>query len=169
MKEIWDLYDKNKTKTGEVIERGKKVPKGRYYITVVVWIQNSKDEFLIQKTVSEKHHMWSTTGGHPKIGESSLEGIVTEIKEELGLIVSEKELQLFKTIKTEDDFVDIYYIKIDVSLEEIAIQEEEVEAVKWASIEEINSLIDKGIFLPPHIDFYNFCLEYLKNNTNKVM
>lgn len=72
--------------------------------------------------MSEKYHMWSTTGSHPKSGESSLEGILTEIKEELGLSVSEKELQLFKTIKTEDDFVDIYYLKIDISLDEISIQ-----------------------------------------------
>ena len=157
-----DLYDENKQKTGEVIEKGQKVPNGRYYITVVVWMQNSKGEFLIQRTVPQKYHMWSTTGGHPKAGESSLEGIVTEIKEELGLSVFAKDLKLFKTIKTEDDFVDIYYLKIDVSLDEITIQKEEVEDVKWATISEINDLIDKGLFLPPHIDFYNFCLEYLE-------
>ena len=157
-----DLYDENKQKTGEVIEKGKEVPKGRYYITVVVWMQNSKGQFLIQRTVPEKYHMWSTTGGHPKAGESSLEGIVTEIKEELGLSVLAKDLKLFKTIKTEDDFVDIYYLKIDVSIDEITIQKEEVEDVKWATISEINDLIDKGLFLPPHIDFYNFCLEYLE-------
>ena len=138
-----DLYDENKQKTGEVIEKGKEVPKGRYYITVVVWMQNSKGQFLIQRTVPEKYHMWSTTGGHPKAGESSIEGIITEIKEELGLSVSTKELELFKTVKTEDDFVDIYYLKIDVDLDEIVIQEEEVEEVKWASVEEINNLIDE--------------------------
>ena len=157
-----DLYDENKQKTGEVIEKGQEVPNGRYYITVVVWMQNSKGEFLIQRTVPQKYHMWSTTGGHPKAGESSLEGIVTEIKEELGLSVLAKDLKLFKTIKTEDDFVDIYYLKIDVSIDEITIQKEEVEDVKWATISEINDLIDKGLFLPPHIDFYNFCLEYLE-------
>lgn len=157
-----DLYDENKQKTGEVIEKGQEVPNGRYYITVVVWMQNSKGEFLIQRTVPQKYHMWSTTGGHPKAGESSLEGIVTEIKEELGLSVLAKDLKLFKTIKTEDDFVDIYYLKIDVSIDEITIQKEEVEDVKWATISEINDLIDKGLFLPSHIDFYNFCLEYLE-------
>ena len=156
------MYDENKQKTGEVIEKGQEVPNGRYYITVVVWMQNSKGEFLIQRTVPQKYHMWSTTGGHPKAGESSLEGIVTEIKEELGLSVLAKDLKLFKTIKTEDDFVDIYYLKIDVSIDEITIQKEEVEDVKWATISEINDLIDKGLFLPPHIDFYNFCLEYLE-------
>ena len=95
-----DLYDENKQKTGEVIEKGQPIPNGRYYITVVVWMQNSEGKFLIQRTVPEKYHMWATTGGHPKSGENSLEGIVTEIKEELGLNVNPDELKLFKTIKT---------------------------------------------------------------------
>ena len=114
-----DLYDENKQKTGEIIEKGQPVPTGKYYITVVVWMQNFKGEFLIQRTVPEKHHMWATTGGHPKSGESSLEGIVSEIKEELNLDVNPNELKLFKTIKTEDDFVDLYYLKHDFNIEEI--------------------------------------------------
>ena len=92
------LYDENKILTGEVISKGDPIPKGRYYLTVVVWIENSKGEFLIQKTVPEKHHMWATTGGHPKSGESSLDGIVQEVREELGLIINPKEFNLFKTI-----------------------------------------------------------------------
>lgn len=156
-----DLYDENKCLTNETIFKGEEVPKGRYYITVVVWIENSKNQFLIQRTVPEKYHMWSTTGGHPKSGESSLDGIVQEIKEELGLDVQREKLQLFKTIKTEDDFVDLYYLKEDFDLKDIIMQEDEVEEVMWASREEINQLIKRGIFLPPHIEFYNYCLEYL--------
>ena len=158
-----DLYDENKQKTGEVIEKGQPIPNGRYYITVVVWMQNSEGKFLIQRTVPEKYHMWATTGGHPKSGENSLEGIVTEIKEELGLTVNPNELKLFKTIKTEDDFVDLYYLKHDFTIEEITIQKEEVEDVKWASIEEIESLINEKLFLSSHIEFYRDCLDYLNN------
>lgn len=158
-----DLYDENKQKTGEVIEKGQPIPNGRYYITVVVWMQNSEGKFLIQRTVPEKYHMWATTGGHPKSGENSLEGIVTEIKEELGLNVNPDELKLFKTIKTEDDFVDLYYLKHDFNIEEITVQKEEVEDVKWASIEEIEFLINEKLFLPPHIEFYRECLDYINN------
>lgn len=156
-----DLYDENKKLTGEVINKGDAIPKGRYYITVVVWIENSNNEFLIQRTVPEKYHMWSTTGGHPKSGKTSLEGIVEEVKEELGLNVNFSELVLFKTIKTEDDFVDLYYLKHDFDIKDIVLQKEEVEDVMWASRKTINELIEKGLFLPPHIEFYKCCLEYL--------
>lgn len=158
--EIRDLYDENKALTGETIEKGKSIPMGRYYLTVAVWIQNTNGNFLLQ--VNKKYNRWTTTGGHPKTGETSLDGVITEIKEELGIDANRNDLKLFKTIKTEDDFVDLYYLKMDIDLKDIIIQEDEVEEVKWASIEEIREMIDKDIFLPSHIDFFNDCLGYLK-------
>ena len=165
--EIRDLYDENKILTKETIKKGEKVPKGRYYITVVVWIQNKKSEFLIQKTSKEKGSYYSTTGGHPKSGETSIQGIVTEVKEELGIDINSKSLILFKTIKTEDDLVDLYYLKQDIDIKEIKVQKEEVEKVKWMTKIEIESLIKNKQFLPPHISFYKECLEYL-NSKEKV-
>ena len=160
--EYRDLYDENKVLTGETIKKGDPIPAGRYYITVAVWIQNSKDEFLLQ--VNKKFNKWSTTGGHPKTGESSLEGMVIEIKEELGVDVNKEDLVLFETIKTEDDFVDLYYLKKDIDLENIEKQEEEVDSVKWFTINDIQGLIKNGDLLLPHIEFFNKCLEYLKTN-----
>lgn len=157
--EYRDLYDENKTLTGEKIKKGDSVPKGKYYLTVAVWIQNNKNEFLLQ--INKKYNMWTTTGGHPKTGETSLDGMVTEIKEELGVKVNKNNLTLFKTIKTEDDFVDLYYIKQNIDLNEITMQDEEVDSVKWFSIDEINKLINENKFLPPHIDFYHDCLDFL--------
>ncbi len=160
--EYRDLYDENKVLTGETIKKGDSVPVGRYYITVAVWIQNSKDEFLLQ--VNKKFNKWSITGGHPKTGESSLEGMVIEIKEELGIDVNKEDLVLFETIKTEDDFVDLYYLKKDINLDNIKKQEEEVDSVKWFSIKEIKNLIKQDELLLPHIDFFYKCLKYLSNN-----
>ena len=160
--EYRDLYDENKVLTGETIKKGDPVPVGRYYITVAVWIQNSKDEFLLQ--VNKKFNKWSTTGGHPKTGESSLEGMAIEIKEELGVDVNKEDLVLFETIKTEDDFVDLYYLKKDIDLDNIEKQEEEVDSVKWFTIDDIKELIKNEDLLLPHIEFFNKCLEYLNNN-----
>lgn len=163
-----DLYDEHKKKTGETIEKGSPIPKGKYYITVVVWMQNSDEKFLIQKTSPTKGHKWATTGGHPKAGESSLQGIVTEIKEELGITVNSNNLKLIKTIKTEDDFIDIYYVMCNIKINDIKLQEDEVEEVKWATQSEIEALIKKGDFLQSHINFYKVCLKYLNDSKSEI-
>lgn len=162
--ELRDLYDENKQLTGEKIYKGQDVPKGRYYITVVVFIQNNKNEFLLQKRVKKKDGKWATTGGHPISGETSKQGIITEIKEELGINIVEENVKLFKTIKTEDDFVDIYYLKEDIDINEIKIQKEEVEDVKWATIDEIQEMIQQEIFSESHKAFFEDCLKYLNAN-----
>ena len=159
-----DLYDENKKLTGETIYKGQDVPKGRYYITVVIFIQNNKNEFLLQKRVKKKDGKWATTGGHPLSGETSKQGIVTEIKEELGVNVTEKNIILFKTLKTEDDFVDLYYLKENIDIDKIKIQEEEVKEVKWATIDEIQNMIKNNIFSESHTRFFELCIEYLKKN-----
>ena len=162
--ELRDLYDENKKLTGEKIYKGQDVPKGLYYITVVVFIQNSKNEFLLQKRVKKKDGKWATTGGHPVSGETSKQGIITEIKEELGIDIPEENIKLFKTIKTEDDFVDIYYLKEDIDINKIKIQKEEVSDVKWATINDIEKMIKEGEFSESHREFFGDCIKYLNDH-----
>ena len=161
--ELRDLYDENKKLTGEKIYKGQDVPKGRYYITVVVFIQNRKNEFLLQKRAKKKDGKWATTGGHPVSGETSKQGIITEIKEELGIDIPEENIQLFKTIKTEDDFVDTYYLKEDIDINKIKIQKEEVSDVKWATINDIEKMIKEGEFSESHREFFEDCIRYLND------
>ena len=159
MIEYRDLYDENRVLTGEKIKKSDDAPKGRYYVTVVIFIENSNNEFLLQ--INKKFGMWTTTGGHPKSGESSLEGILEEIKEELGYSADRNKIKLIKTYKTEDDFVDLYYMKEDIDLNSLDLQEEEVGNIGWFSREKIEELISNNKFLPPHIEFYRDCLDYL--------
>ena len=83
MGELRDLYDVNSNKTDKTYRKGEKIPEGYYPMVVMAVIRNSKGEFLMQKRSLSKGGDWGVTGGHPKAGESPLEGIITEIKEEL--------------------------------------------------------------------------------------
>ena len=84
IKEKRDLYDLNKNLTNEVINKGDTIPKNRKVLIVAIWIEDLNGNFLIQKR--KKGEFWSITSGHPKAGETSLEGIITEAKEELNHI-----------------------------------------------------------------------------------
>lgn len=96
-----DLYDKNRNLTGETILKGEAIPDERYIVVVLVFIQNSEGKFLIQKRSERKNGKFATTGGHPKSGESSIEGIIAEVKEEIGLDINPANLQLYFSGKSE--------------------------------------------------------------------
>ena len=147
-----DLYDINRHLTNETIYKDEKIPPNRFILVVLVFIQNSNEDFLIQKRSKQKDGKYASTGGHPKSGESSLDGIVTEIEEELGLVVLPEELELIYTGREDSKqiFFDIYYINKDFNLSSLVLQKEEVEFVEWDSVSQIIGLIKNGLFLESH-------------------
>lgn len=164
--EYTDLYDENKNLTGEKLfrEKGTKliVPKGRYSIVVLAFIENSKGEFLFQMTSKRKKNVWATTGGHVKSGQTSKEAITEEIKEELGIDINEDEVKLFKTYKYDDAFKDVFYIKKDIDINSLTYQEDEVEYVKYLTKDEILDLINNdGNIRKTNIDAF---LDIINNN-----
>ena len=139
-----DLYDKNRNLTGETILKGEQIPKDRYIVVVLVFIQNSEGKFLIQKRSEAKNGKYATTGGHPKAGETSIEGILTEVEEEIGVKMNPKDLKLYFSGRSENErvFWDDYYIKMDIqNLNDLKLQEAEVDSVEWLSENEIMLLI----------------------------
>lgn len=162
--EVRDLYDENKKVTGKTFIKGEQVPKGYFYLIVIVVIENDQGEFLIQKRVARKGGKWALTGGHPKAGETSLEGIIEEVKEELGIDVSKDSLTLFKEITHNDQYFDLYYLKKNIEINDIVIQEEEVDSVMWASKNTIDNMYQAGEF---HEGHYQVMQDYLKYRNQK--
>ena len=83
MGELWDIYDKNRRKTGKIAERDVyEFKDGEYHIVVTGIILNSKDEILISKREPHKKFggMWECNGGSILAGETSIEGILRELK-----------------------------------------------------------------------------------------
>ena len=158
--EIRDLYDKNRQVTGKTFVKGSQVPKGYYYLIVIIVIENSKGEFLIQKRVANKGGKWALTGGHPKAGETSLEGIISEVKEELGIDINNKKLLLFEQTTHHDQLFDLYYLKDNINLNSIKVQVEEVDGVAWKRLEEIDKMHKNGEFHRGHYQVIQHYLEY---------
>lgn len=157
--EYRDLYDKNRVLTGEKISKNEKIPENKFILMVVIFIQNNKNEFLIQKRTIDKGGLWATTGGHPKSGESSIEGIITEVREELGILINNP--ILFKQASGKNSFCDLYYLKANINIENIKIQKEEVSDIKWAKADEIKNLYQNQLFNKGHYMMFQDCLEFL--------
>ena len=152
--------------TGETIFKGEEIPKDKYIVVVLIFIQNSKGEFLIQKRSARKNGKFATTGGHPKSGESSIQGIITEVEEEIGLKLNPKDLKLYFSGKSEAErvFWDDYYVKMDIQdIKQLKLQEDEVSSVEWLSENEIINLVKQDKFFKNHYEEFENLLKWLNN------
>ncbi len=155
------LFDAEHRPTGEVIGRNDPVPEGRYKNAVLLFVQNSRGEYLIQKRTPQKNGLLATTGGHIDEGETSLEGLCREVKEEMGLVLAPESVELFATVRNEEErtICDDYFVKMDVNLDELVLQKEEVESVRWMTRAEVEEAYQEGDFMPSHYDEFVRLLE----------
>lgn len=155
--ELWDLYTRDRIPTGEVHERGKPLPEGRYHMVVHVVIFNAKGEMLIQQRQPFKSgwpNLWDVTvGGSAIAGDSSRTAAERETLEEIGLRIDLSREQPKLTIPFDAGFDDIYTLTMDVDLSRLTLQESEVQAVKWASEGEVLAMLSDGRFIPYHRAF----------------
>ena len=158
-----DLYDENSNCTKITYFKGDPIPKGFYPMVVMVCIQNSEGKFLMQKRVLSKGGDWGVTGGHPKSGETPIEGMVTEIKEELGIDVDSSSLEVFSEGCDLTDCYKMYYLKLDAKIEDFNIQKEELTQVKWFSMTELQEMVKNKILNPNQIACFEKCVKYLEN------
>ena len=162
--EYLDLYDSNKKLTGEKIIRDKdklSKLKDRYINIILIFIKNSEDKFLFQKTSMEKGNVIATTGGFVKAGSTSMETVFCETEEELGINIRDDNVKFIYTDLIKNAFVDVYYLEKDINISNLKLQKEEVDDVFWLSIEEIKNLIEKNKIRKGNIAPFFSILKYL--------
>lgn len=151
--ELLDIYDDNGNKTGRIIERGDKsvkLSKNEHIAISVIFIENDNGEFLIQKTSKEKGNIYSSTGGHVYSGETPITAIKREVKEELGIDISNDLIEEYGYILYDMLLRYIFYLKKNIDLNDVKLQKEEVDYVKYMTKEEIEKLIDNAEMLESH-------------------
>ena len=154
MAELWDIYDINKNKVGRTAERGVyQFKEGEYHIVVTGIIINSKNEILISKRAAHKKYglMWECNGGSILAGETSLEGVLRELKEELGIQFSKEEAVFLDEIRRDKivpDFKDLWLFRKDIDLKDITFPDGEAIEAKWVTIEEFMQMYDNKEIVP---------------------
>lgn len=168
MPELWDIYDKNRKKTGKTARRDiDELKEGEYHIITVGIIMNSKNQLLITKRAPYKKLglMWEFSGGSVQSGETSLEGILRELKEEVGVQFTKKDA-IFLEEKRKDtipsDFKDMWLFRKDVKDEEITFPDGEAIDYKWVTIDEFLKMCEQKEVIPTvdfGLDEYNKALK----------
>ena len=155
--ELWDIYDKNKQRTGRTMKRNDWcLQDGEYHLTVLGVVARPDGKFLITKRVMTKHWApgwWEVSGGAVMAGEESSDAVVREVFEETGIDVKGAKGGYLFSYQRENPgegdnyFVDIYRFEVDITEEDVKIQEEEAADFMFATLDEIKELADQGIFL----------------------
>ncbi|MBO5867924.1 MAG: NUDIX domain-containing protein [Oscillospiraceae bacterium] len=143
MTEYNDIYDIDRNLTGEVHLRGTPWRKGEYGLVVCVWVYDGKGNLLLTRRAPEKTFAgtWENSGGAAKAGETSIQAIVRELREETGIQAEPEEFELFATGTDRCAHYDFYCLKRFVPLEEIRLQPGETDGVQWASFERVHEMI----------------------------
>ncbi len=154
--ELVDLYDGQKELTREVVDK-KEVPKGKFRLSVHVWIVNEQGKLLVQQRLATAHkfpNMWSVTGGSVLAGESSLDGVLRELSEELGINATKEEMKFLASYRRKIDYVDVWLLNKNIDIKDIVMQEDEVQAVKWVTLDEFEKMLDNKEVIRSSYDYY---------------
>ena len=164
--ELWDLYDKNGNVTGEILERGNLIPEGFYHLVVHVWIKNSDGLFLISRRDKSRQAnplRLECQGGSVLQGETSKNGALREVKEEVGLDLTNTPGKLiFRKIRHHfRDIMDVWLFEYDGEVDLSKATTNEVCEVMWMKYDDIKEKLVSGELVPTLDYFFDISKETL--------
>lgn len=162
--ELFEVLNEDGTSSGHIKERSLVHRDGDWHGTVHTWIARRRPDggwqILFQKRSSEKESFPGkldiSSAGHRQAGEEALPTAVRELKEELGLCVSEEELeflQMRKGIVRENfggepyydrEIASLYLYEKPVDAKSLRFEDGEVQDVRWIDLEVCSRQIKEG-------------------------
>ncbi|MEX0935208.1 MAG: NUDIX domain-containing protein [Candidatus Paceibacterota bacterium] len=175
--EYIDVLDENGNPTGEQKTKSQIHIDGDWHRASHVWVVNDNQVLLQRraKDIDSSPDMYDiSAAGHVSAGETALKTALRETQEELGIDLSEDDLIHIGTVKQQavkndgtyinNEHNDIYIIKKDISIDDISVQKEEVQYVKWIDIKELKKWVkERKEDLVDHTAEYKVLFEYLGN------
>lgn len=139
--EIWDSYDRNFQKIeGLKLVRGEAVPDGVFHLVCEIIVRHVDGTYLLTQRDARKHYggMWeATSGGAAICGETPLECVVRELREETG-IEANNPTELGRVLSEDSHCIYVEFLCItDCVKDSIVLQEGETSAYKWVTKDEL--------------------------------
>ena len=128
MAEYFDILDENGNLTGKTKLRSEVHRDGDWHKAVHIWVFNRKGEVLLQRRAANKdsypNMLDISCAGHLSAGDTSIEGALRELEEELKLFDNTFKIgRIFGTDFINNEFNDLYYLITDKTAEEMVFQE----------------------------------------------
>lgn len=127
------------------------MPEGAFHVAVMAFIINDGRELLMTRRSSGKEAWagyWECTAGSVLAGESSHEGMLREIREEIGFEMPAGQGRLVHSFIEDDTIWDAWLFTMDLRLEDARLQEAEVDRIKYVGKEEFLRMGAAGEIVP---------------------
>lgn len=180
--EFIDICDSHGHPLGIQRSREEVHAQGLWHRTAHTWIIHDAGSVLLQKRAQNKENYpgcWDiSSAGHISAGETSREGAIRELREELGLRISLEQLnflgeshgELFLQNGTyiDREYHDIFWVHVYApSLDAFHFDDGEVEAVRWVDSQTWEQeMAMRPHEFAPHPEEYAMVLNFLKNKFN---
>lgn len=165
-----DIYDDLGQKSGKSVTRDEAHKKALIHRGVCVWIMNSQQEILLQKRSSQTmfpNMLDISFSGHIRAGETPLEAVKREGREELGIHIDSSKLQYLFSCREygeidgyfENEIDDVFLYRVDIPIEEYSFYDHEVKEVKYIPFDEFKMMIEsRSPLLLPYETHYHFLI-----------
>lgn len=175
--ELIDIVDENNNLTGEHKTKSEAHRDGSWHRAAHIWIYNSKGEVLLQLRAKEKElypDVWDVSvAGHVSAGEEPITSALREIKEEIGLNIKIEDLEFYKVISEKiifneminNEFHYVYLMKYDSEANDLKLQKEEVQKIKFIPVEDIGRGLKENPekYVPHNKEYWGEMLDAIKN------
>ena len=178
MNEFFDVLNEHGEYLNKVESRAECHKNGLWHRAVVLFIiSEDNSKVLLQKRSANKKlwpNLWDVTAaGHVLAGELGYQTVIRETKEEIGVDITKNDLEFIGGTRSENisgniinrHFNEFYIVHKDIDINDIVLQEEEVQDIKWFNKEEIISRInDNYKDLTDKVGCWNYLLKYFDIN-----
>ena len=143
--EVWDSYRKDGTKADVDLVRGQPIPEGLYHMVCEVLVRHEDGEYLLtRRALCKKAYPGryeASCGGHAVKGETALDAITRELREETGICDGRfREIDSF----TEEDGCLFHIFLCETGCDKMALtlQREETIGYCWVDARQMRAFVN---------------------------
>ena len=143
--EFFDVVDKDRKPLGYTKQRGMKLDECEYNVGVEIWVFNDNKLLMTKRSLNKSHPgEWEVPGGCSKSGETSIDTVIRELKEEIGISINNDDFKLIDTIIYKKQFVDVYVSNKIIDLDKVILHIDEVYDIKYATKEDFFKMVENN-------------------------